>query len=354
MACIRKVKGRTGYVYHIDFSYRGKRFVKTTKTSELSVAKQILKDIEGKIARGIFDLETFEDKSVLLSSFIEQYFKYAKNLKSPATLVNEKNYTEKFIKYFGNVQMYTITVKNLDLWRSEMLAQVSPTTFNIERRTLQAIFEVAVRWDLIKTNPFKKIQKAKVEEKRLFMEQSEFEKIIKRIDQDISSARSSRDRRFLDKFKAFILFSVNTGMRRSEVLRLKRGDIDIKSGVIHIVVTKSKKTRVVPLNTMSRYIIESIGDDLFGRLNANHVTRKFNYYLGLTGLQQFKLHSLRHTFATNLIRLGVDVYTVSRLLGHSDIRTTLVYAKMKDEVLKDAVNKLSLPTAVTIPAIHPQ
>jgi site-specific recombinase XerD len=87
---------------------------------------------------------------------------------------------------------------------------------------------------------------------------------------------------------------------------------------------------------------------MFHQLNANHISRKFNSYLKIANLSQFKLHSLRHTFATNLIHLGVDVYTVSRLLGHSDIRTTLIYAKMKVDVMKEAVNRLT-PDPVDLP-----
>ncbi len=54
-------------------------------------------------------------------------------------------------------------------------------------------------------------------------------------------------------------------------------------------------------------------------------------------LNGFKLHSLRHTFATQLIDRGVDVLTVSKILGHSDIKTTMIYAKVRLESLRNAV-----------------
>ena len=57
----------------------------------------------------------------------------------------------------------------------------------------------------------------------------------------------------------------------------------------------------------------------------------------------FRLHSLRHTFATNLVSAGVDIYTVSRLLGHSDIRTSMIYAKVNVDLLQKAVRLLSSP-----------
>ena len=66
----------------------------------------------------------------------------------------------------------------------------------------------------------------------------------------------------------------------------------------------------------------------------------FQIHFEMRGL---KLHSLRHTFATNLVGQGVDIYTVSRLLGHSDIKTTLIYAKANIATLEQAVKKLDKP-----------
>jgi len=50
MACLRKRKTKTGFVYHIDYSYKGRRYVMSTKTSDLQTARTILHDIQGKIA----------------------------------------------------------------------------------------------------------------------------------------------------------------------------------------------------------------------------------------------------------------------------------------------------------------
>ena len=55
-----------------------------------------------------------------------------------------------------------------------------------------------------------------------------------------------------------------------------------------------------------------------------------------------KLHSLRHTFATRLIELGVDILTIARLLGHADIKTTMIYAKAELGALRSAVKKLDM------------
>ena len=75
-------------------------------------------------------------------------------------------------------------------------------------------------------------------------------------------------------------------------------------------------------------------------LKKNTATQKFRSAASRAGLNGFKLHSLHHTFATRLIELGVDILTVSKLLGHSDIRTTMIYPKAGVSVLRNAVERL--------------
>jgi site-specific recombinase XerD len=87
-------------------------------------------------------------------------------------------------------------------------------------------------------------------------------------------------------------------------------------------------------------IFDQLGAGLFQKTNKSHVSRRCGTYVMAAKLEEFKLHSLRHTFATNLVARGVDIYTVSRLLGHSDIKTTLIYAKSNLAILERAVTKL--------------
>ncbi|MEO8168858.1 MAG: hypothetical protein ABI623_11470, partial [bacterium] len=68
MACLRKRKIKKGFVYVVDYSFEGRRYAQSTKTSDLGVAKIILHDIQGKIARGTFNLEQYEKKQIRLSA----------------------------------------------------------------------------------------------------------------------------------------------------------------------------------------------------------------------------------------------------------------------------------------------
>jgi integrase len=341
MATLRKRFAKKGPVFDVDFVYRGKRYVKSTGTSDPHIAKQILHDILGKIARGKFDLEIYERKHLKLSEFFEEYFSFAKSFKRASTIYNERSIAKKFISFVGDTELGALeNPRLLDKWKADTLSTLAPATFNIRRRFLQAAFTVAVRWKYLEINPFKGIAKAPYTEKRLFMTDEELQAIFDLIDKDLETLRVKKHIAFLTKFRMFLIFLLNTGLRRQEGLRLAEKDIDLKRNAIYVVHSKSNYMRTVPLNNIARKILDQLDANLFQKMNKNHVSRKFGTYVTAAKLEGFKLHSLRHTFATNLVSRGVDIYTVSRLLGHSDIKTTLIYAKSNLAILERAVIKL--------------
>jgi integrase len=349
MARLRKRYTKEGYVYVVDATYNGKRIVKSTGTSNRKEAEQILHTIQGQIATHRFKLEELYRKDVKLKTFFEEYFKYAKSMKKESTLYNEENIADDFSKYIGDVTLgYLNNIRVLDQWRSDQLSKVKPATFNIRRRFLHAAFNIAVKWKYLHENPMAKVSKAKEEEQRLFMTAAEFNKILVLIDSDLKTLRVKRHLRFLKVFRKYILFLVSTGLRRTEALNLKRSDLDVDRNLIHVVETKTGRTRIVPMNKTSREILLGLDEHLFTKLNPEHVSRKFGTYVGSAGMENFRLHSLRHTFATNLIAAGVDIYTVSRLLGHSDIRTTMIYAKSNIDLMEKAVLMLDASEPIVV------
>jgi integrase len=341
MACLRKKKLREGFVWVVDFTFEGRRCIKSTKTTDKSLATNILKDIEGRIARGTFDLKQYDKKHVLLEAFFKEYFEYAKSFKGAETISNETYYGEEFVSHFGNVSLRALNnARLLDKWKAAMLERLSPTTFNIRRRFLHAAFNVAIKWGYLDENPMRTVTKETPHEKRLFMTKDELTSVLKRIDTDINLPSGGLNGEFLMQFRILVIFLVNTGLRRQEAIRLTAADIDFQKRLLHIVHTKSKRVRIIPLNETAFQALRDIGSKLFSNLDADKISRTFAYYVKSAEMTGFHLHSLRHTFATNLIARGVDIYTVSRLLGHSDIRTTMIYAKSNTDLLKTAVKRL--------------
>lgn len=126
-----------------------------------------------------------------------------------------------------------------------------------------------------------------------------------------------------------LLFLGNTGLRKEEFRNLMWSDIDQQLKYVR-VAGKGNKTRVVPLNETCRDIVlkykrlevdESlqISQRYPGPEGASWLCRRISRK---TGMKKFGAHAIRHYFATELIRKGVSIYKVSRILGHSSVKTT--------------------------------
>jgi len=341
MAVIRKRKLKTGFVYDIDFHYRNKRYIISTRTDDSRTAKRILNDIEHKISLGTFNMEEYEKKEATLEKFFEEYFTYAATFKKSSTVKNERVIARDFMKHFGrSSNLRSVTLRGLDQWKAEVLQRLRPATFNIHRRFLHAAFNVAIKWGYLDNNPVGELSMMKVEEVRNFMKEEEVKKLFDLISRDITDRKKEHLRTFNILFRNYLEFLLNTGLRRTEAISLQINNVDFAQKLIYVEQTKAKKYRPIPLNVRAYQILQELGPDLFSKLNAETVTHKFNDIMVRLKMTQFKLHSLRHTFATRLVSAGVDILAVKELLGHHDIRTSMVYAKANTETLRTAVERL--------------
>jgi integrase/recombinase XerD len=154
---------------------------------------------------------------------------------------------------------------------------------------------------------------------------------------------SLRDRAILE-----IIYS--SGLRASEVVNIKMGDINFEAGFITIT-GKGSKERVVPMNetalTTVRIYIEESRPELLKKKNSQflflarggkHMTRQRlwqlikKYSVGLS--TNISPHTLRHCFASHLLDGGADLRALQKMLGHTDISTTQIYTKVTPERLK--------------------
>lgn len=347
MAILRKRKTKSGFVYDIDFMKDGRRIIRSTKTSDKKLANQILDEIRGKIVRGNFDLADYSKQHICLELYFSEYFEMARLDKSPNTIKNETQYAKAFIDHMKNCNLDAIDPRAVQEWKAFMFSRekktggkISPVTFNIQRRFLKAAFNEAVNQKYIKKNPFQDLKEVPVDEKRLYLKQNEMDEILRLIAEDIETTHIDKHKNFFQRFRILVEFLANTGLRRQEALDLEWRNVDLKRNEILVEHTKTRKTRIVNLNKTSRRCIDEIGEDLFHSFDARHVTRKFQAYLVRANIKCMKLHSLRHTFATRAFERGGDSATIQKLMGHSDIRTTLRYAKVSSEMMRNVVAKL--------------
>lgn len=157
------------------------------------------------------------------------------------------------------------------------------------------------------------------------------------------------------KHRFLLAFAYSSGLRMNELRHLKISDIDTGRMQIRVSHGKGKKDRYVIL---SKYIKSRLSDYLKevkpqvylfeGQPPGNVMGERSIQYIIKEALQktgirkQVSMHTLRHSFATHLLEDGVDIYTIQHLLGHSQLRTTLVYLHIAQVIPK--VGKSPLDT----------
>lgn len=359
MATLRKrYSKKSGSIYHIDFvDNAGKRRLVSTHTSSWKIAQKALLKIQDELATGKFSLEKYRRKKINLRDFVDVYLKTREG-KSPSTYDLDHNYLNQFLGFVGNKELNLITPFNVSTWKADFLSKEltygnaeadtlrskkrSPSTFNVAYRHLHASFQYAVLMEFINGNPFDAVKKEKPVGRRLFLKGDEIERIFTMIDDDYRNIAPPKQEGLQKKFRLFVEFLLLTGLRRGEGLNLRKSrDVDFARREIYVERTKDKEFRVVPLFERALQILGELDEELFGTLNGHNVTEKFTFYLRKAGLTGFRgLHTLRHTFATVLLCHGIPLNEVSKLLGHSDLKTTQVYAKLDDMVVKRSMQRL--------------
>lgn len=149
----------------------------------------------------------------------------------------------------------------------------------------------------------------------------------------------------------FIVLALNTGCRASELTTLTWNNVFIqdKYFVIRNTLSKNKRTVYKPLNTVSIKALHRLKTHkhyvFYNESNDTHIRsfrRGFELAVKRSELGKIRIHDLRHTFASFLIKQGVPLYHVSTLLGHSDIRITQRYAHLAPENLHDVLKVLPI------------
>lgn len=213
----------------------------------------------------------------------------------------------------------------------------SKTVFN-RQCTLVTALNVAVREGLIPFNPMDRLsrhERAKTSKgKREYLTIDEVKALI-------ATPCKRKD------IKQTYLFACNCGLRLGDVRKLKWGNItkDGDRWLLSVVMNKSEKPVHIPLGVQARrWLPKRKGADadslVFGELPRDtHINAHLKMWAAKAGITKVvTYHTSRHTFATMLLTLGADLYTVSKLLGHSQIKNTQIYAEIINRRKDEAVN----------------
>jgi integrase len=258
---------------------------------------------------------------------------------------------EKYLKpEIGHMPLNKITLGAAQKLHRDMVEihQKAPASADLMAKLLRQALNYAVRLDIIDSSPVSKIQ--------LFLVSNFEERVLSNAQlKALMEALESDKNRTVCLVVKFLLF---TGARVSEALHARWADIDRKNRTWTIQATnsKSKKRRSVPLSDAAIAVLDQLKSEgqsewLFnssrgGRLS--HITKVWARIRREAGLEgtldgglNFRLHDARHAAASAMVSSGQSLYTVQKILGHSDPSVTQRYAHISTDALQDAANCIS-------------
>jgi integrase len=339
----RNGKWQVYFRYVCPTTGKRKRFRKNaphaTKRKALQWGKEQMERVTSPPARPPAPL--FED-------YIEMYIERSKAFLRHST---HKGRTTRLrghlLRHFKGHRLDEITALVIDGYTSLRLEDVAPVTVRGDLAILSTILNQALDWDLIERVP--KIRKPKVE--------ASYERWFT-VGEATAIVEQSKNERWL---KNLVEFALNTGMRTGELVALRWDDIRMRSK--EVVVrrsysdgvtgpTKGGKPRTLTLNdtAWSALMAQRAQSYMRGglvfcrdegaQLTRDHLRDPWERALKRAGVEHCGMKTLRHTFASWLVQNGVSLQVVSELLGHADLKTTLIYAHLAPKNHSDAVAAL--------------
>lgn len=329
----QKIKGiylRQG-IYYVSFYYhdefgRRKRFRQAVgpnkKEAETYLGKKRTESREKKL----FNVQ--KDVKITFEEFGKEYVERHSRIYNKSFATDEHR-LKNLNKIFGSKYLFEITPKDIEDYKMVRLKDdIKAATINRDLALVRSMLNRAKEWGrLVRPNPCANMRKLRENNERLrFLSEDEIARLY-------CECRG--------ELLAFVTFAVNTGCRRGEILALSWSDIDIQLSQIYIRDSKSGRGRVIPMNETVKRLILSLKKTLGSPIIfGSHHREAFDAALKRAKIEGASFHTLRHSFASHLVMRGVDLVTVSRLLGHTTIQMTMRYSHLSPEHQVKAVGVL--------------
>jgi integrase len=319
---IDRRRGRHGDGYYLDFTVHGRR-IRAWGGKTLTEAKLELGRLR---AEKTAERPRSKDSTLTLATFGREFMEdYSKPNKR--SWKRDALSLKSLVSFFGEKEIGKIWPQEIERFKARRSSEVSPGTVNRELACLKTMFNKAVEWGWLEKSPAAHVHKLKEPPPR---------------DRILTAEETAR---LLDaagpRLRPLIVLLLGTGMRRGEALALRWGDVRFEDRLIHIADSKSGKSRNIPLSSPVREVLADLPQtSLFVFNGVKDVKTAWKTARREAGLDNVRLHDLRHTAASRMIAAGVDIVTVSKILGHSTITMTLRYCHSTPENLQRAVNTL--------------
>ena len=256
-------------------------------------------------------------------------YKYLDTFTKGTLRVNDLNE-----KFFNDFKEYLLTTQSNKSDKVILSQNSAVSYFNKVKAALKQAFKDG----MLQTDLNAKIEPIKTAEtQRNFLTIEELNSLVRTECQNVLLKRAA-------------LFSALTGLRHSDIQKLTWSELEYIEGNGYFIQFKQQKTKGVEMMPISEQAFSLLGerkkptDKVFDGLEYSAYQNKFLYqWITAAGISKdITFHCFRHTFATLQLSKGTDIYTVSKMLGHRELKTTQIYAKIIDETKRKAADSIQL------------
>lgn len=311
--------------WYVDYYLDGRRMREAVGPNR-KVAERVLAKRKVQIAENRF-LDIVNKPKASFEQLEESYLRYAKTNK--VSWMRDWYSIKSLKSSFGGKQLCQITPLLVETYKNTRCQKVRPATVNRELACLKHMFTKAIQWQMAVSNPVKMVRLLKENNERLrYLNIGEVQKLLEQLPSHL---------------RPVVKLALNTGMRRSEILRLKWEDVDFRERIIFVKNTKNGEMREIPMADLVYDELRSLpanSDYVFSGDNGKRmmsIKTGFVNAVNRAGIRDFTFHDLRHTFASHLAMSGVDLLTIKELLGRKAINMTLRYAHLSPDHKRKAI-----------------
>ena len=345
MAWLKPIINKRGKGYKL-FYRDPKTNRKRSKTLyvEFKTAELIRAEMEARLARKTFGIDFEEKEHIEWKRAVLRYLKRSERTKAAGTVRRETYALRPFSNYIGNPDISDISIEDIEGYVHYRLDRKKrkPATVSIEIRILKTAFNQFIKWGFLSINPVKDISLPNQNQIKVrFLRKEEVGALL-----SVIPAGGFRD---------LVIAYLHTGARRSELLypNFTWENVDFELNQIYLL-GKANRGRYVPMNETLKAILfkrKDASNEVPFDFKPDFVSHKVPKFAKLAGLKDVNVHALRKTFGSLLIQSGqADLYTVSKLLGHSSIKTTeRYYVDLLDENYHKSVKILDIIIDDSIP-----
>ena len=331
--------------YWMKFAFDGALVQRSTKAANRRDALTIEAAFRHELALGRIGIRPKKDAPAFAAAALD-FLKWSKvHHSEQATARRERFAVRVLTDFFGKKKVDAIEPKDVEkfvVWRSGQTSQKTQTfitrgTVNRELITLKKIFKRLVNEEILSGDPARSV------------------KLLKENDAEFYVLSGDEEKRYLlaapQPLRDIAILMLESGMRCGEIYRIRRSEVYLEKGYLKVTKGKTKASvRQVHLSAKAMSVLRSrlqkfTGENLFPqnetdfRAATNGIEKLHRRTIARLAMS-FRLYDCRHTFASRAVENGVDLLTLSQILGHSGLKTISRYAHPSESYKADAIRKM--------------